>query len=82
MSNASGVLLTLPIRERVGRNSDKRSRGGRAMPCAGPRKWMVLGVKYIYGKALRQDLSLVNCPFSFGQGNMLNTGAELHFLSG
>lgn len=46
-----------------------------------PRKWVALGVKYIYGKALRQDLSLVNCPFSFCQGNMLNTGTELHFLS-
>lgn len=44
--------------------------------------FIVLGLKYIYGKLLRQKLSLVNCPFSFGQGNMLNTGAELHFLSG
>lgn len=38
--------------------------------------------KYIYGKLLRQEWSVVNCPFSFGQGDMLNTGAELHFLSG
>lgn len=45
-------------------------------------KHIVLGLKYIYGKVLRQELSLVNCPFSFGQGNMLNAGAELHFLSG
>lgn len=40
------------------------------------------GLKYIYDKVLRQNLSLVNCRFSFGQGNMLNTVAELHFLSG
>jgi hypothetical protein len=43
---------------------------------------MVWGVRYIDGKVLRENLILVNCPFSFGQGNMLNKGAELHFLSG
>lgn len=45
-------------------------------------KYIVLGLKYIYGKVVRQELSLVNCPFSFGQGNRLKTGTDLHFLSG
>lgn len=52
------------------------------MFCVVFRKWMVWGVRYIDGKVFRENLILVNCFFFFGQGNMLNKGVELYFLSG